>query len=481
MTGPARLRGGPVTCALSDLARRVGGRLLAGDPRLVVHGVAADTRAIDPEDLFCAIRGERTDAHTLLPEAFAAGAAAVLVDRMPGDRWNLDAVPAGRGIIHVPAVIPAMGRIAAAHIADLSPRLTVVGITGSVGKTGTRALVQAALGTEAVLAAVQSFNTEVSLPLVCLRAGPQHRFAVLELAMRGPGQIAYLADICRPRVGVLTVIGESHLELLGSVEAIMAAKGELLRALPRDGAAVLNADDPRQAAMAPWSPAPVVWYGLSPSADVSARDVRVSPEGSSFVARFQGSGRELPVRLRLLGGHHVRNALAALTVAERQGVPVREAAQRVGEVPPEPGRMCLRPAGGLYVLDDTFNAAPQSVVAALQALAELAPAGLRAAVLGDMLELGPASADGHRRVGRAAAEAGLSWLVTVGTEARRIAEGAAAGGLDPRCIRSVADRDEAIAALPERLAGAPHGLVVLVKASHAMGLDAVADALVARG
>lgn len=478
MSPPHSLRAGPLHYHLRELAARVGGALLAGDPTLPIGGLAADTRAVQPGDLFAAIRGERVDAHTLLPAAFAAGARAALVDRDPGDLWQLRDVPPGCGVIRVPAVIPALGRLAARHLEDLRPRPTVVGVTGSVGKTGTRRLLAAALSAGGpVLDAEGSFNTEISLPLVCLRARGDHRFVTLELAMRGRGQIAYLAAICRPEVGVVTVIGDSHLEQLGSRAAIAAAKAELLEALPSCGLAVLNRDDPWQRRMAAQSRAPVLWYGLGADADVTARDIRPLPEGGLSVTALL-AGRPVPLRLRLLGRPQLANALAALACADRLGVEPERAAAALGQVRAAEGRLHLREAGPLRILDDTFNAAPQSMLAALEALADLVPVGRRAAVLGDMLELGPASIDGHRRVGEAAATAGLSWLLAVGPRARDIAAGARQAGLPAARIHEVADRHEAAAALPALLAGAHEGTAVLVKGSHALGLEEVVGSLV---
>lgn len=473
MSDPQSLRGGPLNSTLRELALRVGGRLIAGDPTLRVRGVAADTRAVLPGDLFVAIRGERTDAHALLPQAFAAGALAALVDREPGDRYRLSQVPAAAGIVLVPSVLPGLGRLAAAHLRGLHPRPTVVGITGSVGKTGTRHLIAAALGAAGpVLDPGGSFNTEVSVPLICLRATPAHRFAALELAMRGAGQIAYLAEVCQPDVGLLTVIGDSHLELLGSREAIAAAKGELLSALPSCGCAVLNRDDPWQRDLARLSRAPVLWYGLGPGADVTATGLVPLPGGgAAFTAVVRG--RAVPIRLRLVGRHQVVNALGALACADVCGVDLHAAGEAVGTVEPAESRLRLVTAGPLRVLDDTFNAAPQSVLAALEALAELAPDGLRAAVLGDMLELGSATAEGHRRVGAAAAAAGLSWLLTVGPLAADIAAGAEQAGLPATRIQEVTDRREAVSLLPGILGRTNPGTTVLVKGSHAVGLEEI--------
>lgn len=486
MSEPWLLRGAPADGAplgtLGSVAARVGAVRLSGDPGLRLCGAAADTRAVRPGDLFCAVRGDRVDAHALLPEAWAAGAAAALVDRAPGAAWSQDAVPAGRGVLLVPGVVPALGRLAAARLRDLGGSPRVVGVTGSVGKTTTAALLAAALSAGGeVLVPDRSFNTEISLPLVCLRAAARHRFAVLELAMRGPGQIAYLAEVAHPRVGVITRIGESHLEVMGSIEAIAAAKGELLRALPPDGLAVLNADDPRQAPMAAWSPAPVRTYGLAADADARGTDLRMRPGGGwCFEAHLRACGRRVPVEIGLLGRHHVWGALAALCVAEALGCDPAEAASRLEGVRPERGRLAVVPAGRLRLLDDTFNAAPLSVLAALDTLVRLAPPGARAAVLGDMLDLGTATVPGHREVGRGAAAAELTWLLAVGPLAAGIADAALEAGAQASAVHRVPDVESAAALLPGLLAALPDGAAVLFKASHAAGLERLVAAVEAR-
>ncbi len=462
---------------LADVAATAGGRLLAGAGGAALFGLAVDTRAVRPGDLFCALRGERVDAHRLIPAALAAGAAAVLVDRPDGQSWRLADLPPGRGAVWVPSVPAALGRLAAAHLTRLraaggGPR--VAAVTGSVGKTGTRLLMAAALGGagDPVLAGQDSFNTEITVPLVCLRARPAHRFAALELAMRGRGQIAHLAEVCRPEVGVVTVIGESHLEVLGSLQSIVVAKGELVEALPRDGVAVLNADDPRQQALRARARCPVLTYGAAPGADVQAVDTRVGPDGAYFTARVRG--RAVPVRLALLGGHQVHNALAALACAGAMGVDLEVAAAALAGVRSPQARLELRPCGVLRLLDDAYNAAPQSTLAALRTLTLLAPAGERAAVLGDMRELGEAADAGHEAVGRCAAEVGLRWLLTVGPLAEGIARAARRAGMPAAAVYAVPAKAEAARLLPELLTP---GLTVLVKGSRAVGLEETAEAI----
>ncbi len=468
--------GGPLG-TLGQLATAAGGRRLAGDPGCPIAGVAADTRAVRPGDLFCAIRGERVDAHRLLGQAIAAGAAAVLVDRRPGDRWRLADLPAGRGAIWVQGAVPALGRLGAWHLAGLDPAPPVVGITGSVGKTGTRELVAAALGGggAAILTPEANFNTEVTVPLVCLRAD-RHRYAVMELAMRGPGQIAHLCRICHPRVAVFTVIGQSHMELLGSQAAIVRAKGELVDALPPDGRAILNADDPLQAEIARRSPAPVLWYGVDHPADVYAEGVRPAAGGYRFDAVFPG-GRRHALVLPLVGRHQVRNALAALAAAWTLGVAPAVAAAGLARIAPAAHRLVWARAGRVYLLDDAYNAAPQSVRAALTTLGEVAADRPRAAVLGDMLELGSAAEAAHAEVGRAAADGRLLWLVTVGPLARGIARAAVAAGMDPGAVVGVEDAAGALAPVRALLAGSPDGTAVLVKGSRALALEEVAAAI----
>lgn len=448
---------------LGEFAAMVGARLAAGDPGAAITGIATDSRRVRPGDLFVAIRGERTDGHRFVRAALAGGAAAALVAVAPPD-----AVPPGAGLLVAADPVPALGRAAAAHLGELGRGLRVVGITGSVGKTTTRALAAAALSVRhRVLAPEGNLNTEIGLPIICLHAGPEHEVAVLELAMRGPGEIAHLARICRPVVGALTRIGPSHLEALGSMEAIVAAKGELVAALPPGGTAVLNADDPLQRGMAARGPAPAIWYGTG--GDVRAEGVAVLPgAGTRFDLRLPGGDRA-EVRLALPGRHQVGNALAAAGVALALGLPAADIASGLSRARAPHDRLEVRRLADWVLIDDVYNASPASTHAALDVLAQLAQPGRALILFADMLELGTLTEAGHREVGRAIAASPARGLATVGEAASTFLR-AEAGLPGPVC----ATPEEAAA---WALAELRPGDCVLVKGSRGMEMERAVAAL----
>jgi UDP-N-acetylmuramoyl-tripeptide--D-alanyl-D-alanine ligase len=454
---------------LAEVARATGGRLV-GDPGAVtVTGVATDSRLVRDGDLFCALRGQVTDGHRFIAGAFEAGARAALVED--------PAAAGGRPAVVVADTTAALGDLARAHLRRLrrAARLRVVGVTGSVGKTGTREMCASVAGQCFPCAqASGNLNSEVGVPLAAFGVRERHRVAVFELAMRGPGQIAYLAGICRPEVGVLTQIGPSHLEVLGSMEAVAAAKGELVEAIPARGTAVLNRDDPWQAGMASRCHGRVLWYGRSQGAEVTAVDERdLGEEGVSFTLRFP-DGQQAPVHLALLGRHQVENALAAAACGFVLGVTAAEAAAGLARARPAHGRLEVRHLRRLQVIDDTYNASPASTLAALRVLGRLAAPRCAVAVLGDMLELGSAEESGHRDVGREAAAVPVRLLVAVGPRAAWTRDAAVTAGLPADDAVLVQDGEAAQAVLAERLA---EGDVVLVKGSRGMHLEEVVDFL----
>ncbi len=478
-----------IEMSLAEVAAVTGGRLhrAAGTER--VTGVEFDSRKVGPGGLFLALPGERVDGHDFAAAAVAAGAVAVLAAREvdapavlvpPADAGSLATGsylaatdPDGSGA----AVLAALARLAAHNVAVLSgpgrAGLTVVGVTGSSGKTSTKDLLAAVLAPLGpTVAPPGSFNNELGLPWTALRADTGTRHLVLELSARGRGHIAALCHVAQPRIGVVLNVGRAHLGEFGSPQAIAEAKGELVEALPADGVAVLNADDPAVAAMATRTRARVVTVGRSPEATVRAEDLTLAAGRPRFrLVAPQGSAE---VALRLVGAHHVGNALSAAAVALECGAtPEGVAAALSAAGPASRWRMeVVDRADGVTVVNDAYNANPESMRAALQALAALGsgPSGPRSAhgtrrtwaVLGSMGELGDASAAAHAEVAATAAELGVDHLVTVGpTEYGR--------------GRPVADVAAALDLLRAEL---EPGDVVLVKASRAVGLDRLADALV---
>ncbi len=444
---------------------RLSGGVLVRDAGRPIRAAAVDSRRVRPGNLFIALPGERTDGHEHLAEAVANGAAAVLISR-PG----LPA-PALRDVtvVRVARPVDALGAIAAGWRARFEPR--TVGITGSIAKTSTKEAVAAVLATRyRTLWSEGNENNEIGLPLTVLRLDRSIEALVLEMGMYVGGEIADLARIARPQVGVVTAVEPVHLSRIGSIEAIERAKAELVEALPAGGTAILNADDERVARMAGRTAARVLTYGFAPSAEVTAEAVEpVGTAGMRFVLRTPAGRRA--IALPGLGRHAVQNALAAAAVGGVLGLDLDEIAAGLAVPLRAAHRGELVRLGEVTIVDDSYNAAPASMRAALAVLADLP--GRRVAVLGEMLELGEGHDAGHREVGRRAA-AVADLLVVVGRGARPIAEGARAAGLAGARIVEVADRQAALEALRPRLAP---GDVVLVKASNGIGLDRLVDDL----
>ena len=459
-----------IPLALEEIARITGARLDGGaDPSAVVFGpVVIDSRRAAPGGLFAAVEGERADGHDFAGAAFAAGAVAVLGTR-----------PCGGPALIVGSVPVALARLAQEVVARL-PQVAIAGITGSSGKTSTKDL--AAQLVERLGPAVApegSYNNELGFPLTVLRADEQTRSMVLEMAARGVGHIASLCEIAPPRIGAVLNVGHAHTGEFGGIEQVARAKGELPAALPAAGAggvAILNADDPRVMAMAGRTEARVLRFGLA-DADVTATDVLLDDRGRPRFTLVTRAGTA-PVRLRLHGAHHVPNALAAAAIAAELGLGLADIAAGLSAATARSRwRMEVRQApGGLTVVNDAYNANPESVRAALEALRHMARGRRAFAVLGQMAELGEESRASHEEAGALAAGTGVTGLIVVGAEAEPIIDGArAADGWRGEVI-GVPDGPSAVAALRGRLA---EGDVVLVKASRAAGLESVAAALLA--
>ncbi len=460
---------------LADVLAGTGGALYQADraattaARQTYGQVRIDSRAIEPGDLFVAVRGEVHDGHRFVPEAFARGAGGAIVAR--GRAASLAYGAEIGTLIEVDETLPALGRLAAHWRARFA--IPVVGITGSVGKSSTKELVAGVLAPYLrVLKSPKSYNNEYGLPLSVLLIGPETDVAVLEMGTFGPGELAALSAIAHQTIAVVTNVGHSHLERMGSQEGIARAKGELVAALPADGTAILNGDDPCVRAMAGLTRARAIIYGHDAGCDLRATKlVDHGPDGLSFALHWRGESASLD-HAPFLGAHSVHTALAAAGVGLALGLRLDEVAAGLRR-PHESVRLLVLPGrNGSTIIDDSYNAAPVSVLAALGIL-ERTPARRRLAVLGDMLELGDYEEEAHREVGRAVARV-ADGLLTIGPRAAIVADEAARRGLSPGRIRRFERKDEVAAALRDDVR---EGDVVLIKGSRGLALEDVVAAL----
>lgn len=460
---------------LGEFAAIVGGRLVGGDPALVVSGsVQTDSREIERGGVFFAKPGEVTDGHLFAPAAVAAGAALVVAER----ELELDAPQ-----VVVADVVEALGALATAVVARVRAlgALRVVGITGSNGKTTTKNLLRSILEPLGpTVAPEKSYNNEVGAPLTMLRIAEDTRFLVAEMGASHVGDIRRLVRMAPPDVGVVLMVGLAHAGEFGGIEATVEAKSEMVVDLAPDAVAVLNRDDPRVAGMAERTRARVLWFGRGPDADVRALDVEAGASGTAFTLQLPGGEAGAPerraVRFPVLGEHHVANALAAATAAHALGVgadAIVAGLERVTRA--ERWRMEVLGGNGVTVVNDAYNASPDSMSAALRTLAQLAGPGSRTiAVLGEMSELGELSGPEHDRIGLQVVRLGIDQLVVVGEGARRLHISAVNEGSWNGESLYAETQDEAYELLMGLLRP---GDIVLVKSSNAAGLRALGDRL----
>ena len=456
---------------LGDVAAVTGGSVDARAATLEFAGVSIDSRTTRRGNLFVAVPGERSDGHRFVRQALDAGAVGALVQR--------DAVHEADAtrIVQVVDTRSALLDLARAARSDLSA--TVVGITGSTGKTCTKDFTAAVLGERfRVVASPASFNNEVGLPLTILQATSDTEMVVCEMGSRGPGHIRLLCDVAQPHIGVVTNVGVAHMELFGSPEVLHAAKAELPESLPQSGFAVLNADDPVVKGYAARTEAKPVFFGRSEDAEVRATEISVSRDSGRATFELITPSGSASVTLGVPGEHMVSNALAATAVGSALGMSLDELIRGLATAQVSGGRMeVFRTTDGITVVNDAYNANPTSMAAALKAARWMAGDRRCIAVLGTMAELGPISADEHVRVGELLVRLGIDLLVAVGDDARVMAVGAEREGMEPERIRTCEDVDEAVAVV--RSVAGP-GDLVLVKASRAVGLDRVAEVLRSR-
>lgn len=465
-----------LTLSVGTLLEVTGGELLDGPTVTMVNGLAIDSRDVHPGAAFVAFTGERVDGHAFAADALAAGARALLITRDDvGVRAAID--QAGRSEVALVLVADARAAVESLGAWHRSRLMCpVIGITGSTGKTTTKDFVRSVLATRmSVVATSGNRNNEIGVPLTLMEAGASTEALVVEMAMRGVGQIEHLCRIARPTAGLVTNVGVSHIEVLGSEEAIASAKGELVRAVPGEGRVFLNADDAWSEVLARGAQAAVTTYGLGPTASVSARDVSVAEDGTPCFTLVCEQGTA-EVRLPAPGRHNVYNALAAAAIGLYLELSLDDVREGLETATFSRWRMeTFESASGVTVINDAYNANPTSMRAALSALADIPAGGRRIAVLGDMAELGSLAELAHFQLGEEIAGSAVDVLITVGERARRIAEGALAGGLDDASVRMCATAAEASEVLDDLLG---QGDVVLVKASRVMGLETVVEGII---
>ncbi len=446
---------------LSDVARRIGASLHGTDAAF--SRVITDTRQLQPGDLFVALKGDRFDGHDYVARAMSLGAAGALVSRI---------VDGGGSQILVADTLDGLQRYAQSWRQDFD--IPVIGITGSTGKTTTKQMVAAVVAARgSVLATVGNLNNHIGVPLTLLTLRAEHRTAVIEMGASGPGEIALLAKLAQPQIGIVTQAGDAHLEGFGSREGVAHAKGELFAAIASQasgGVAIINADDPyaplwRQLA----GDAAVLSFGLAETADVRAEDLvgvpEQAPEATAFTLVAPVGGAR--IELALPGLHNVQNALSAAAVGIALNLGIEQIAKGLANVEPVAGRLNWKTTReGARVLDDSYNANPTSLRAALDLLASLP--GERWLVLGEMRELGPDAASIHEDAGRAARSLGIDRLYTLGEMAGHAADGYG------DTADSYEELDDLVAALKDQLA---EGVTVLVKGSRGARMERVVAAL----
>lgn len=456
---------------LKEVVRAVGGKLIRGDGGSDsdgVTGVSTDTRTLQPGDFFFALQGERSDGHEYLRRAFEAGAGGAVISKE-------EALPPGveKPVIKVPDVLWALGELAKYYRGKFD--VQVIGVTGSVGKTTTKEMLASILERKwKVLKNAMNFNNEIGVPLTLFQLERSHHFVVLEMAMRGLGEIRRLAQIAQPSVGVITNVGITHIGRLGSQGAIADAKSELLQELPPDGLAVLNAEDGYFTLMKDRFGGRVISFGSCKDADVIGTQIKQSKDGRCRVVILVQGGA-IRVSMPILGYYNAYNALAAAAAAVGLGADLSTIRDGLESFARPVMRMELvKSRWGYVILNDAYNASPASTLAALKTLQSLAGYKRKIAVLGDMLELGDYAPMAHRDIGRAAVDCGVGMLVVVGKLAAGIAEGAKSAGFPERNVRLYPDSIQAAKRLKTQVTD---GDAVLVKGSRAMNMEEIVRVL----
>lgn len=433
-----------------------------------ISGVSIDSRTIRKGELFVAIKGERFDGHDFVDEALKKGAWGAVVERSVFES-KYSSLAELKNIIPVEDTLLSLQELSGMHRKRFS--MPVIGITGSNGKTTTKEMLSAVMSQKGpVLKNEGNLNNHIGVPLTLMKMNSGHRSAVVEMGMSGIGEIALLARLALPDIGVITNIGPAHLEFLGTIDAVAQAKAELLENMKQDGVAVLNADDRYFERLRGRYGGKVVSFGIANKADVAASVIVQHKDATDFsICTPDGC---VQVRLRVLGRHNVYNALAAAAAATCAGMPLESVKFGLEGFSPVVMRSELKEIAGRLVIEDCYNANPRSMEAAIEMLVSLRPGRLTIAVLGDMLELGSAGLEAHKEVGRIVARLGVDLLITIGTLARSIAEGAIEAGMSPQRVVEAGSMSEAARLLRER---SRRGDAILIKGSRGMRMERIME------
>ena len=457
---------------IKDMLSATGGELLSGRPESVFAGVSIDSRNISTDEVFVAIVGDIHDGHKFIEDVIQKGVSGVIINnRATGDfpisAWQTAEI----GCIAVKDTTRALGDLAAFH--RRRAKASVVAITGSNGKTTTRQMAAAVVGRRFnTLSTVANFNNEIGLPLTLLKLQRSHQWAVVELGTNSPGEIARLAEIATADIGVITNVGPAHLEKLGSLDGVMREKGDLLTRLKDSGRAVLNADDDRVCRLAAETDKDVVLFGLTAKAAVRAEDICETTTGIAFTLVL--SEQRTPINLNLSGRFMIANALAAAAVGYLTGIGADDIRAGLEGFSTAAGRMgIVALPGSIHIIDDTYNANPGSMQAAIMTLNSLSSAGRSILVSGDMLELGSQSPAMHHHIGARAAANSIGRLYVTGEFAESVAAGAKEGGMNPQHI-FCGSKDQIVEELKSELKS---GDWILVKGSRGSAMEEVVQAI----
>lgn len=453
--------------SIREIVEATGGQLMSGSIETAVSGVSTDSRKINKGCLFIPLIGERFNGHDYIGKALEEGAAAVLTAQEVSAAED-------RCVIKVGDTSRALRDLAAFYRKKFS--VPFVGITGSVGKTSTKDMIACVVGSRLkVLKTEGNLNNEIGVPLTIFNLDRSHEAAVLEMGMSGAGEISRLTAIIRPDVAVITNIGMSHIEKLGSRQNILKAKLEILEALNPGGLVVLNGDDALLAGMKNLLKFRTVFYGMDEGVDYRACNINSHGESGTFFDLAVG-GREYNIHIPVPGVHNVHNALAAAAVGCELGIPMEDVVNGIAGFSPSKMRMDIILFNGMKIINDAYNASPNSMEAGISVLCEIGLQSRKIAVLGDMLELGEWAEEAHFNVGKYASAAGTDEIIAVGDNARFIAEGALSAGHPQGKVKYFQENNEALTHLQKDL---KPGDVVLVKGSRGMKMEEIVKALTA--